>query len=159
MEGGLDEDVVVLEGLSELRIESNLLLGILTEISLAPSTQLLPPLRDRLLAAEGRATKAVAKLEKTEHAAALKAALQALIALGSAKNGIPAERERETIKKTLDILEKAAGKRPTGWVTPIYGWGDNTLDYLAEAKLAWCSDALDASARSTSTHLITGRER
>ena len=67
-----DEDMVVLEGLSELRIESNLLLGILTEISLAPSTQLLPPLRDRLLAAEVRATKAVAKLAKTEHGAALK---------------------------------------------------------------------------------------
>jgi peptidoglycan/xylan/chitin deacetylase (PgdA/CDA1 family) len=56
-----------------------------------------------------------------------------------------ADRERETIKKTLDILEKAAGKRPTGWVTPIYGWSENTIDYLAEAKLAWCSDALDAS--------------
>jgi allantoinase len=56
-----------------------------------------------------------------------------------------AERERETIKKTLDILEKAAGKRPTGWVTPIYGWSENTMDYLAEAKLAWCSDGLDAS--------------
>ena len=56
-----------------------------------------------------------------------------------------ADRERETIKKTLDILEKTAGKRPTGWVTPIYGWSENTIEYLAEAKLAWCSDALDAS--------------
>ena len=46
-----------------------------------------------------------------------------------------ADRERETIKKTLDILEKTAGKRPTGWVTPIYGWSENTIDYLAEAKL------------------------
>lgn len=56
-----------------------------------------------------------------------------------------ADRERETVKKTLDILEKTAGKRPTGWVTPIYGWSENTIDYLVEAKLAWCSDALDAS--------------
>ena len=56
-----------------------------------------------------------------------------------------ADRERETIKKTLDIIEKTAGKRPTGWVTPIYGWSENTIDYLAEAKLAWCSDALDAT--------------
>jgi peptidoglycan/xylan/chitin deacetylase (PgdA/CDA1 family) len=30
-------------------------------------------------------------------------------------------------------------------VTPIYGWSENTIDYLAEAKLQWCSDALDAS--------------
>ena len=56
-----------------------------------------------------------------------------------------ADRERETVKKTLDILEKTTGKRPAGWVTPIYGWSENTIDYLAEAKLAWCSDALDAS--------------
>jgi len=56
-----------------------------------------------------------------------------------------ADRERETIKKTLDILEKTAGKRPTGWVTPTYSWSDYTIDYLMEAKLAWCSDALDAS--------------
>src|SRR6185437_9600291 len=55
------------------------------------------------------------------------------------------DRERETIKKTLDALQKAGGKRPTGWVTPIYGWSENTVEYLAEAKLAWCSDALDSS--------------
>lgn len=58
---------------------------------------------------------------------------------------LSAERERETIKKTLDLIEKAAGKRPTGWVTPIYGWSENTTEYLAEAKLNWCSDALDAT--------------
>jgi hypothetical protein len=45
----------------------------------------------------------------------------------------------------LDLIEKAAGKRPTGWVTPIYGQSENTLEYLAEAKLTWCSDALDAT--------------
>ena len=48
--------------------------------------------------------------------------------------------------KTLDILEKTARKRPTGWVTPIYGWSENTLEYLTEAKLAWCCDSLDATA-------------
>ena len=103
---------MVLEGLSELRIESNLLLGILTEISLAPSTQLLPPLRDRLLAAEVRATKAVAKLAKTEHGAALKSALQTLVALGNAKTGIPAERERElkTIAQGWELVDTARAK-------------------------------------------------
>ncbi len=90
-----DEEITILEGLSELRVESNLLLGILTEISLAPSVQVLPPLRDRLLAAEVRASKAVAKLDKTEHARDLKAALQALLAFGDAKSGISSERERE----------------------------------------------------------------
>src|SRR4030095_9917342 len=34
---------------------------------------------------------------------------------------------------------------PTGWVTPIYGWSENTMDYIVEAKLTWCSDSLDRS--------------
>lgn len=55
------------------------------------------------------------------------------------------DEERATIKKTLDILTKATGKRPTGWVTPIYGQSEHTLDYLAQENIAWCSDALDAS--------------
>lgn len=53
--------------------------------------------------------------------------------------------ERETIKKTLDILQTVTGRRPTGWVTPIYGWSENTMDYLVEAKLAWASDCLDST--------------
>jgi methyl-accepting chemotaxis protein len=107
-----DEDLAVLEGLSELRIESNLLLGILTEISLAPSAQLLPPLRDRLLAAEVRATKAAAKLAKTDQGAALKSALLALVALGNAKTGIPAERERElkTIAQGWELVDATRTK-------------------------------------------------
>ena len=63
------------------------------------------------------------------------------------------ERERETIKKTLDILEKTAGKRPTGWVTPIYGWSENTLDYLAEAKLAWSECPFEEDAGSAGYHI------
>jgi methyl-accepting chemotaxis protein len=105
-----DEEVAILEGLSELRIESNLLLGILTEISLAPSTQLLPPLRDRLLAAEVRATKAVAKLAKTEHARDLKVALQGLLAFGDAKSGISGERERE-LKAVAEAWQLVAAAR------------------------------------------------
>jgi peptidoglycan/xylan/chitin deacetylase (PgdA/CDA1 family) len=56
-----------------------------------------------------------------------------------------ADAERETIKKTLDILQNTTGRRPTGWVTPIYGWSENTIDYLVEAKLLWTSDCLDSS--------------
>lgn len=56
-----------------------------------------------------------------------------------------ADGERETIRKTLDLIANAAGRRPTGWVTPIYGWSANTMDYLVEAKLTWASDALDTS--------------
>ncbi len=90
-----NEELENLDGFSELRIESNLLLGILTEISLAPSVQLFPPLRDSLLAAEVRASKAVAKLASTEHARDLKEALASLLSYGHANTGIPHERGRE----------------------------------------------------------------
>jgi peptidoglycan/xylan/chitin deacetylase (PgdA/CDA1 family) len=55
------------------------------------------------------------------------------------------EEECATIRKTLDILEKAAGRRPTGWVTPIYGWSRHTLEFLVRERLQWCCDVLDAS--------------
>jgi peptidoglycan/xylan/chitin deacetylase (PgdA/CDA1 family) len=55
------------------------------------------------------------------------------------------EEERATIRKTLDLLEKASGTRPQGWVTPIYGWSERTMDFLVQEKLQWCSDALDAN--------------
>lgn len=56
------------------------------------------------------------------------------------------EGERETIRKSLDVIEKATGKRPTGWGTPIYGWSEHSNDYLIEAGLTWTVDTVDASA-------------
>jgi peptidoglycan/xylan/chitin deacetylase (PgdA/CDA1 family) len=55
------------------------------------------------------------------------------------------EEERAAIRKTLDIIEKAAARRPTGWLTPIYGQSEHTLNFLVQEKLAWSSDALDSS--------------
>ncbi len=53
--------------------------------------------------------------------------------------------ERAAIAKTLDILEYVSGRRPRGWLTPIYGWSQGTIDYLIEAGLTWSCDALDTS--------------
>ena len=53
------------------------------------------------------------------------------------------EEERGRIRQTLDAIEKAGGKRPTGWITPIYGWSEHTIDIVVQEKLVWCSDALD----------------
>ncbi len=55
------------------------------------------------------------------------------------------EEERGRIRQTLDAIEKAGGKRPTGWITPIYGWSDHTMDIVVQEKLVWCSDALDSN--------------
>jgi peptidoglycan/xylan/chitin deacetylase (PgdA/CDA1 family) len=55
------------------------------------------------------------------------------------------EEERSRIRQTLDAIEKAGGRRPTGWITPIYGWSEHTMDIVVQEKLTWCSDALDAN--------------
>ncbi len=107
-----DDELELLDGLSELRVEANLLLGILTEISLAPSAQLLPPLRDSLLAAEVRAGKAVAKLERTEHARDLKTALAGLTAFGNTNTGILHQRglELSAIARGWELVAINAAK-------------------------------------------------
>jgi peptidoglycan/xylan/chitin deacetylase (PgdA/CDA1 family) len=55
------------------------------------------------------------------------------------------DQEQATIRRSLAALEKASGQRPSGWVTNIYGWSQHTLNFLAQEKIRWCCDALDAS--------------
>jgi methyl-accepting chemotaxis protein len=92
-----DGDAVLLEGLSELRAEGNLMLGLLTEISLSPSEDLLRPLRDRLTASEGRLQKAAAKLGTNDAAKTLAQPLADLLKLadGEGGGGILSARTRE----------------------------------------------------------------
>ncbi len=90
-----DGDAVLLEGLSDLRAETNLLLGLLTEISLSPSEDMLRPLRDRLTASEGRLQKAAAKLGTTDAATALTQPLMDLLKFADKDSGILTARQRE----------------------------------------------------------------
>ena len=55
------------------------------------------------------------------------------------------DQERGRIRQTLDAIEKAGGRRPTGWITPIYGWSEHTMDIVVQEGLVWCSDALDSN--------------
>ncbi|MSQ70065.1 MAG: hypothetical protein EXR27_02090 [Betaproteobacteria bacterium] len=54
--------------------------------------------------------------------------------------------QRQTMRKTLDALEHASGKRPIGWVTPVYGGDAGTPDLLAAEGLQWHCDVLDSSS-------------
>jgi allantoinase len=51
----------------------------------------------------------------------------------------PAE-EKSEILKTLDILGKVTGSRPTGWVSPDCFPGDRTLEVLAAEGIMWNGD-------------------
>jgi peptidoglycan/xylan/chitin deacetylase (PgdA/CDA1 family) len=54
----------------------------------------------------------------------------------------PAE-EQATIRRCLDILEKATGTRPQGWVGPVTAYTEHTRNFLAAEKLLWHGDARD----------------
>ncbi|MSQ20279.1 MAG: hypothetical protein EXR39_12170 [Betaproteobacteria bacterium] len=53
--------------------------------------------------------------------------------------------QRALITKSLDILERAAGRRPDGWTTPVYGGNEHTIPLLVGAGMQWHCDALDFS--------------
>ena len=55
------------------------------------------------------------------------------------------EAQQRTIRKCLDVLEKQAGRRPEGWVTPVYGSNAVTHELLVKEGLRWHADALDTS--------------
>jgi methyl-accepting chemotaxis protein len=93
-----------LQAPSELRAESNTVVGILTEASLVPSVDLLPPLRDKLTASGEKAQAAAASLEETKEARDLRAALDALLAFAKRGDGIFEMRSSE-----LDLIAQGRG--------------------------------------------------
>ncbi len=50
------------------------------------------------------------------------------------------DEQRAVIKKSLDQLESVAGKRPTGWLSPVLAFTPETPGLLAEAGLDWHAD-------------------
>ncbi len=65
------------------------------EVSLCPSRELLPPLRDRMTAASARARKALAAFKKIRSANTLRSAVEVLLALGDDANDLFEARRNE----------------------------------------------------------------
>ena len=55
------------------------------------------------------------------------------------------EEQRALIVRCLDVLERSAGKRPEGWLTPFYSNDRHTTRLLVECGVKWHCDALDYS--------------
>lgn len=51
--------------------------------------------------------------------------------------------ERANIARTTDLIERATGKRPTGWISPRSTPGPRTPRLLAEAGYDWHGDTLN----------------
>jgi peptidoglycan/xylan/chitin deacetylase (PgdA/CDA1 family) len=56
--------------------------------------------------------------------------------------------EQATIRRSLEILERATGQRPSGWISPVTAFTEHTRQFLAAEKLLWHGDARDTDLPS-----------
>ena len=50
------------------------------------------------------------------------------------------DEQQATIRKSIDLLEACAGKKVTGWGSPVLAFTPETAGYLAQAGLKWTCD-------------------
>jgi len=76
-----------------------------------------------------------------------------------ALNDLAPEAQQASIRRALDTLERVAGRRPTGWASPVYSWTEETSELLVREGLTWRADGLDASGpklqRTPSGSIVT----
>jgi methyl-accepting chemotaxis protein len=89
------EQLPVLEALYALRAETNTLIGLLTEISLAPSLDLLRPLRERLTATRASLDRAVVILAGQDATKSVREPVQVLLSFADEAEGILPVRQEE----------------------------------------------------------------
>jgi len=86
-----DKQLVALQAVLDMRGESNLMLGILVEAADLPSKDLIPPVKERFVAAAGHLTKAAAAMKNPEIANLV----SALVSAGNGDGNIFALKEKE----------------------------------------------------------------
>jgi hypothetical protein len=133
-----DRQARALLDLSDLRAEANLLVGLLSEASLAPRADLLSPLGDRFAASGGRAAKAVTNLSRLVEAADLKKQLDALVAIGRGENNVFDLRQQElaATAQGAQALQatRAAASALTREVSTLVGDANAVSDQALEAS-------------------------
>ena len=58
------------------------------------------------------------------------------------------DEEQACIRRCIDILERATGRRPQGWISPVTAFTGHTRTFLAAEKLIWHGDARDSDLPS-----------
>jgi methyl-accepting chemotaxis protein len=86
-----DKQLVALQAVLDMRGESNLMLGILVEAADLPSRDLIPPVKERFVAAAGHLTKAAAAMKNPEIANLV----AALVSAGNGDGNIFGLKEKE----------------------------------------------------------------
>jgi methyl-accepting chemotaxis protein len=90
-----DAQFVALQAMFDLRADSNLVLGLLTEAANLPSKDLMPPLRDRFNASAGHLDRSLATFKSERITGALRGPVNELLQYGRGEKNIFDTRQRE----------------------------------------------------------------
>ncbi len=134
----LHSEVPSLRSTSDLRAESNLLLGLLQQGSLTLSADLLPPLYDSFVASRHRTRLALQGIGRVKDTQDLRQALESLLILGEGDDGVFSLRKQE-----LSALEY--GARMTQDVRSIALQLSQAADHLVARARANSDEALQDS--------------
>jgi len=58
-------------------------------------------------------------------------------------NTMSSDEQQRTIKRTLDMFEKATGRRPAGWMSQVLAFNQETPEFLAQEGVRWWGDLKD----------------
>jgi len=114
-----DKQLGALQAMLDLRADTNLTLGLLTDAANIPDKDLLPPVRDSFAAAAGRIGKALDTLKATPTAAALVAPVADLLHYGSSPANIFDLRRQELEAVIAGETILAANRKLADVLTPL----------------------------------------
>jgi peptidoglycan/xylan/chitin deacetylase (PgdA/CDA1 family) len=57
-------------------------------------------------------------------------------------NTLSLEREAELLQRSLDVMQRVAGRKPTGWRSPLYAFSENSADLIARAGFLYDSSLM-----------------
>jgi methyl-accepting chemotaxis protein len=135
-----DHQLALLQALLDIRADSNLVLGLLTETASINSKDLIPPLRDRFAAAAGHLKKSLSALKNEQAIAALRNLVAELSSYGDGKDSIFELRSRELDASSDGIKALAANRGIAGRLSLTVG------DLVTQSEEAAKSAATDTSA-------------
>jgi methyl-accepting chemotaxis protein len=141
-----DQKLATLQALLELRADSNLILGLLTEGAGVSSKELLPPLRDRFAAAAGHLEKSVKALKSEQATGSLSSLVAELIAYGRGDKSIFDRRSRE-LDAATDGEKALAANRAFA----------STLEKAVSELVARSESAAKSAASETNAAIVRGR--
>jgi methyl-accepting chemotaxis protein len=141
-----DRQLAALQAVLEIRADSNLVLGLLTETASITSKDLLPPVRDRFAAAASHLKKSLSALKDENATTALRSLVADLLSYGDGKDSIFDLRRRELDAASDGAKALAANRTFAGTLSQTVG------DLVTRSE-----DAAKSAALETDSAIVRGR--